>query len=306
MHAWEAIQKTLDYLEAQIGEEISIDELAEMAGLSPFYYQRLFSRLVKKPVREYCKLRRLARACEALPNRNKRILDIALDHGFGSHETFTRAFKAAYGMTPEEYRARPVMLNQFDKPDLLLSYTMIDEGIPLISDGLVLEFNRKTLEQPVSFLGVTGFIPIEGQMPLGEATGVDLPGEVWMRFHREKHLIPRVEKGREIGVAYLGDAPEGSFTYFAGAEIGNSARDDRFTRWELPAREYVICSFEAESFEQLVTTAINKAVKYGALWLEKHDLIMEEYSPEVYYDSTPEAAYMELWMPARVKAVSAP
>jgi AraC family transcriptional regulator len=169
MHAWEAIQKTLDYIETNISEEFDIEQLAKEASLSLFYYQRLFSRLVKRPVREYIKLRRLSRACELLDNKQRRILEIALDHGFGSHETFTRAFKEAYGMTPEQYREHPVMLNHFDKPDLLLNYIMIDEGVPLISDGLVLEFNRKILENPVLFMGMTGFVPIEGTNTAGRS-----------------------------------------------------------------------------------------------------------------------------------------
>ncbi len=301
MHAWEAIQKTLDYIEANISEEFDIERLAKESALSLFYYQRLFSRLVKKPVREYIKLRRLACACESLADKQRRIIDIALDCGFGSHETFTRAFKEAYKMTPEEYREHPVMLNHFDKPDLLLNYTMIDEGVPLISDGLVLEFNRKKLLQPILFMGVTGIIPIEGQMPLGEATGVDMPGQVWERFHREKQLIPRVKGGRELGVAYLGDVPEGYFTYFAGAEAEQGSQDNCFVKWELPAGEYVVCGFEAEDFERLVTVALNKAIKYSGLWLEKHSLTMDVYSPEMYYDSSPDGTYMELWMPVAEK-----
>ena len=69
MHAWEAIQKTLNHIEENIGEEIQIEELAEIAALSLFYFQRLFTRLVKKPVREYIKLRRLAIACETLRDK---------------------------------------------------------------------------------------------------------------------------------------------------------------------------------------------------------------------------------------------
>ncbi len=301
MHAWEAIQKTLNFIEENISEKIDIEQLAKESSLSLFYYQRLFSRLVKKPVREYIKLRRLAYASKSLADKQRRILDVALDCGFGSHETFTRAFKEAYKMTPEEYREHPVMLNQFDKPDLLLNYTMIDEGVPLISDGLVLEFNRRTILQPIIFMGVTGIIPIDGQIPLGEATGVDMPGQVWEKFHQEKQSIPRIKEGRELGVAYLGDAPEGYFTYFAGAEVAQGTEDKRYIKWELPAKEYVVCGFEAENFEELVTIAINKAVKYSGLWLEKHGLTMDVYSPEMYYDSSPDGVYMELWMPTSVK-----
>ena len=47
MHAWEQIQMTLDYIDEHLSETIEIKKLAEMTALSPFYYQRLFSRLVK-------------------------------------------------------------------------------------------------------------------------------------------------------------------------------------------------------------------------------------------------------------------
>lgn len=53
MHAWEQIQITIDYIENNLNEEICIAALAEKAGLSQFYYQRLFHRLVKKTVAEY-------------------------------------------------------------------------------------------------------------------------------------------------------------------------------------------------------------------------------------------------------------
>lgn len=301
MHAWDAIQTTLDYIETHMDEELKIEALAEQAALSPFYYQRLFSRLVKKPVREYIRLRRLARASTMLRKGDARILDIALDCGFGSHEVFSRTFKDAYGMTPAGFREAPVALNQFDKPDLLLNYVLIDEGVPLISEGLVLEMNCRHLGEPVRFMGISGAVPIDGQMPLGEATGVDIPGEIWERFHREKHRIPRIADSREVGVAYMGDAPEGCFTYFTGAEVAAGAGNDGFITWELPAREYVVCGFEAESFEELVTAALNKAVKYSAQWLEHKGLTMEDYSPEIYYHRDQAVPYMELWMPAEKK-----
>lgn len=297
MHAWEAIQKTLDYIEEHIAEDIKIDILAETASLSVFYYQRLFSRLVKRPVREYIKLRRMAMVLEVMKNKNKRIIDIALEYGFGSHETFTRAFKEVYGMTPEQYKKKPVSLNRFDKPDLLLGYTLIEEGVPLISDGLVLEINRRILNEPINFMGVSGYVPVAEQLPVGESTGVDMPGEIWRRFHEEKDRIARIQNGREIGVAYMGDAPNGCFTYFAGAEVESKVMDEYFQVWQLPAREYIVCGFEAKDFTELVTIALNKAIKYSGLWLEKHGLKSDMFAPELYFESTPETTYMELLIP---------
>ena len=64
MYAWEAIEQSLTFIEERLTEEIYTEELANIAGLSPFYFQRLFKRLVNKPVQEYVKLRRLAKVIE--------------------------------------------------------------------------------------------------------------------------------------------------------------------------------------------------------------------------------------------------
>ncbi len=57
MHAWETIDQSLNYIEEHLSGEIFTEELADMVGLSQFYYQRLFKRLVRKPVQEYAKPR---------------------------------------------------------------------------------------------------------------------------------------------------------------------------------------------------------------------------------------------------------
>lgn len=299
MHAWEAIQKSLNHIEDNIGEAIQIEELAEIASLSLFYYQRLFARLVKKPVREYIKLRRLARACAALRDKENRILDVAADYGFRNHETFTRAFKSAYGITPAQYREDPVALDDFDKPDLLLNYVTIDEGVPLISDGLVLEMNRKTLQEPILFMGVQGIYPFQFGKMLGERPGVSPASKIMEEFFGVLQQIPRIPGGRYTGVCYHGDAPDGYTTYFAGAEVEQDAKDAGLIRWQLPAREYVVCGFEAENAQQLAPTALGKTMKFTRIWLKQHGLIADGFFPEVYYPNMPDTAYMELWIPFR-------
>ena len=186
MHAWEQIQLTLDFIEEHLNEDISTEYLAGLAALSPFYYQRLFRRLVKKPVGEYIKLRRMAKATELLLNKDQRILDTALDLGFSSHEHFTRCFKETFGITPEEYRRSPCTMNYMTKPELLLHYTLIDEGVPLITDGIVLELNRKQVEEPILFAGFVNKTPVQFTEGLGTESGVDPLGALWDRFHEQK------------------------------------------------------------------------------------------------------------------------
>lgn len=296
MHAWEQIQITVDYIEEHISEEIKIENLAKLASLSQFYYQRLFARLVKKPVMEYVKLRRLAKASDALLDKSKRILDIALDFGFSSHETLTRTFKDAFGMTPEEYRANPVRLNNFVKPQLLLNYTLVDEKVPLIADGIVLEITRRQVSSPQFFIGLTAEEPIN-QMPGGGKTGIDTLGKLWDTFHENKSTISELkEDGDELGVAYAG-TKEGYYRYFAGAEAVANKPPVGYFSWEFPEGEYIVCSFEAEDFEHLVMDAVYKAHRYlFEIWLPYHKLHVKPFAAERYPNHSPDTTCMEIWV----------
>ncbi len=298
MHAWESIQQVVDYIENNIAKEMKPDELACIAALSPFYFQRLFSRLVKRPVGEYIKLRRLARAVESLKDRERRILDVALEYGFNSHEGFTKAFKAAYGITPDEYRTNPVHLNQVIKPELLLNYTVVDEDVPLITENIVIEITRKTLTQPERYIGLSGKVSIS-HTPVGETTGIDVPGQLWDTFHQKKpYLSNLLPNDIELGASMMNEDMDGTFTYFAGASANlQSPVPEGFTAWELPAAEYVVCTLEAENFTELRTAALDKAMKYlFDTWLKSRNLVTQPFSAEKYCKTTPDATKMEIWV----------
>ena len=70
MQAWEAIQKTLDYMEEHYEEELTIEQLSTIAHLSRFYYQRLFYRLTGYTVSEYLRSVRLKMAAGLLKADN--------------------------------------------------------------------------------------------------------------------------------------------------------------------------------------------------------------------------------------------
>ena len=296
MHAWEQIQLTVDYIEDHLDEKLEVEHLAEIAALSPFYFQRLFSRLVKKPVTEYMKLRRMARATDLLLQKDKRILDVALDLGFPSHELFTRTFKATFGVTPEEYRRNPQVMNRMTKPQLMLQYTLIDEGVPLIADGIVIQIDRRELERPEYFIGLEADTPIQFINGLGIESGPDPLDTLWRTFHEKKPSIMPVGSAdsEEIGVSYS-SSKEGYFTYFAGARLDAAPVVGK--SWTLLAGKYVVCSFEAENFEALVMDALYKAEQYlFDTWLPKHSLQTEPFCAERYVSHSPETTSMEVWV----------
>ena len=89
-------------------EEITLKKLSDSLGYSEFYVSRRFKEISGMQFRDYLRYRRLAFALKEVRDTDKSLLDIALDYGFSSHEAFTRAFKEAYGITPSEYRQKPV------------------------------------------------------------------------------------------------------------------------------------------------------------------------------------------------------
>jgi AraC family transcriptional regulator len=298
MHAWEAIQKVIDYIEDNLEQEHSPEELSKVAALSPFYFQRLFTRLVRRPVNDYVKMRRLARACDTLEDKNKRILDIAINYGFNSHEYFTKTFKSAFGITPEEYRNNPVHLSQVMKPELLLNYTMVDENVPLITDNIVIEITRRKLDAPENYVGISAKVSVD-QASFGEATGVSGPGQIWDNFHKQKSVLSSLLLGGiELGASMMSEENDGTFTYFAGAFAYNNALvPSGFNTWQLPAGEYIVCQFEAENFAELQTSAIDKALKYlFEIWLPGHKLHTHPFSAEKYTGITVDPASMEIWV----------
>ncbi|CCV64751.1 Transcriptional regulator, AraC [Alteracholeplasma palmae J233] len=298
MHAWESIQETVDYIEDNIRKDIEINELASIAKLSPFYYQRLFTRLIKKPVREYIKLRKLARASIDLKNKKKLVSIVSLEYGFLNHETFTRAFKNTYGITPLEYRKKDLELDNFEKPDLLLNYVMVDEGVPLITEGLVLEYNKMTLDKEIRFIGVTGYFKFESGKMSGERPGISGPALIWKNFFEEKNKIPNKKEPRMIGVSYHGDAKDGYSTYFCGIEPDLNYKNSKLDQFILPVREYLVCRFEAQSLYELTTVAMSKVMKHTRFWLREHGLRADGFFPEIYpHIEKNDVIYMELWIP---------
>jgi AraC family transcriptional regulator len=100
----ERITRGVDYIEARLDQEIPLEDVARAAGISQWHFQRIFKALTGETLKAYIRARRLAGSLERLLTTKLRILDIALTAGFESQEAFARAFKHAFGLTPQKYR----------------------------------------------------------------------------------------------------------------------------------------------------------------------------------------------------------
>ncbi len=100
--------RVLDYIDKHLDDDLSVDLLSNVANFSKFHFHRQFSEYCGVNVGRYILLMKLKRASHRLAfNHQDRIIDIALDAGFENPESFSRAFKIAFGQTPTEFRTCP-------------------------------------------------------------------------------------------------------------------------------------------------------------------------------------------------------
>jgi AraC-like DNA-binding protein len=95
---------SLAYIEQNLDDKISLDELAQAAHLSKYHFHRLFHKITGESVSKYINKRRMKKASEELLQADQPIIDIALKYQYGSQEAFSRAFYRIYGLTPGRYR----------------------------------------------------------------------------------------------------------------------------------------------------------------------------------------------------------
>ncbi len=101
----ELITKALQYIQRENNSsDIDIEAVAEHAGFSTDYFNRIFLAHTGFNVMEYVRFSRMKRAAHLLRTTDRDVLTIALECGYEAHESFSRAFKKHYGVTPSDYR----------------------------------------------------------------------------------------------------------------------------------------------------------------------------------------------------------
>lgn len=98
------INTVVKYIDENIEYDLKIKDIAELVNYSHSHTQRKFKDFTGISVMEYIKTKKLIFSTELLINTHRRICDIALEAGFQYEQSYIRAFKKEYGMTPKQYR----------------------------------------------------------------------------------------------------------------------------------------------------------------------------------------------------------
>lgn len=114
----EIIQQSIDYIEDNLNEKISLEELARQTYISKYHFHRVFHELVGETVMDYVRKRRLTKAAQELVQSDEKIVDVALKYQFSSQEAFSRAFKRMFKVSPREFRKAQVNVLLFKKAEI--------------------------------------------------------------------------------------------------------------------------------------------------------------------------------------------
>jgi AraC family transcriptional regulator len=269
------IQASIDHIEDHLKEDLTAETLASIAGFSPYHYYRIFHAYVGKPVIEYIRCRRLAYAVGELV-RGKRIIDIAMEYGFETHNGFGKAFRKTYGCSPEQYRQRgsgkvPTkvdlsLLAQYNLQGAIVMEPQIMTRPAFKVAGYEL---KTTTRDDLSNLEVPAF---------WESMTAE-------HFHTLHHKLSSVGQA-ELGLSIPTDPANGDFSYVIAVEVSdfNSVSTDLFTA-EIPETLYAVFTTPANDGEKNIAPAVQGTWKY----------IHETWFPSCGYEFAEEKADFEFY-----------
>ena len=226
MTQWEkitAVRRMQDYIECHLEQRITMAALAREAYYSQWHASRMFKEVTGKAPFEYIRLRRLSAAAQRLRGSTARVIDVALDFVFDSHEGFTRAFGRQFGVPPSRYRKSGSDAKLFMPPQLGDWYNRRQRGEIVMSEGKKPEtVFVQVLERPARKMILKRGRKATHYFEYCEEVGCEVWDELSaikdalhepMGLWLPEHLIPegtsRYAQGVEVAADYAGPYPVG-------------------------------------------------------------------------------------------------
>ncbi len=226
MECWDninAVERMQDYIEAHVNEPITLHMLAEAAGYSPWHAARLFKALTGKTPFEYIRAVRLSRAAVRLRDEDVKIVDVAFDFVFDSHEGFTRAFSKQFGLSPHGYSQKKPYIQLFIPTSVKKFYLALQKGEWQMSETI--KSNSifvQVVDRPARKLIIKRGIKAGDYYAYCEEVGCEVwdvlcgvkdalnePIGMWLPANLQKPGTSVYAQGVEMPLDYAGPIPEG-------------------------------------------------------------------------------------------------
>lgn len=280
-----AVQRMQDYILSNFDREITLAELAEAASFSPWYAHRLFRENTGVSPSDYIRKLRLSEAAKRLKSHKARIIDVALDLGFGSVDGFTRAFRREFGVKPGEYKLDPTPITLFIPYGVkfreLWKGTVPMENVRNVFVQMIEKPERKVIiKRGIKAAEYWDYCNEVGCDVWGTLVSMDsLCGEPVCLWLPDKYIEPNTSKyvqGVEVDCEYSGIVPEG------------------FDVITLPASKYLM--FQGEPFSEEDYCEAIVAVQQA---MQKYDPSVIGYkwdadNPRIQLEPRGERGYIEM------------
>ena len=269
MERWEiikAVQRMQDYMHENINSTITLSDLAKAAGYSQWHSARLFKELTGKSPFDYLRALRLSKAALVLRDNQPKIIDVAFDFVFASHEGFTRAFTKQFGLSPKKYSDNPTPIQLFMPDRIRDFYLTLQKGEKEMSEKRNMQtVFVQVVERPSRKLIIKRGVKATHYFEYCEEVGCDVwgvlsninesmyePAGMWLPEKLVSAGTSQYVQGVEVPQNYAGEIPEG------------------FEIIELEPCKMMVFQgepYEDENFEEAIEE----------LWQ-----IMKTYNPEIY------------------------
>ncbi len=144
------IQNSLEFIETNLAQDFTLNDVSSAAFSSLSYMHRVFYQMTGFTMKDYVRQRRLAVAVELLQATKKSVLDIALIAGYQSAESFARAFKNNFGISPTACR------RELSDVIICQPYDLVGQYEFVTADEL--DFTLQLEAVSLSAFSVTGFM----------------------------------------------------------------------------------------------------------------------------------------------------
>ena len=286
----EAVQRMQEYIEEHLREDISLADVARVSLFSSWHAMRLFIEYTGVTPSDYIRKLRLKQSALKLRDEDVKVLDVALDLGFGSVDGYQRAFRKEFGCNPSEYSANPIPLHLFTPYGVKFKF-MERKETTMSTKNVFIQVMDKPKRKVIIKRGKTA----TEYMKYCEEVGCDIWGVLvsmkslcgepvclWLPKEYIKPGTSEYVQGVEVADDYSGEIPEG------------------FDIIELPAAQYLMFQgepFMEEDYQQAIMEIWESEKKYdpsiiGYQW--------DSSNPRIQLEPIGTRGYIEL-LPVRSK-----
>lgn len=289
------LDAALNFIEANLDGDLHLDLISAQVNISPYHFHRIFKAVIHETVMEYVRSRRLSEAWREICRTDHRIIDVAVKYQFETQQSFTRAFKSYFGVTPGMARKKRTIGKAGGRS--AFSVKVLEH----IRDKDRTAPNIVTLPY-IKLVGVQKFIDLKTNLE------ESLAPKAWSELREKAHQIENQKNQARYGVQRYPDDFDplnNIFEYIAAVEVETfKSIPEGLIGFELPERHYVVYTYKGEVSPETMTQLY--ANIYGQ-WIfnlpyEMYCDFDFEFYGENYNPGQPDS-FMSIYIPIKYQEV---